>query len=73
MSTRPNRNPLYCIIDLLILCHRALGRVHHASTDQARREALNEWHACNPVVWEGSSVRDDTIRRLGVSPGPGCY
>lgn len=57
-------NPLHRIIDLLTKYHRALERVHQANTHEARLASLNEWRSCHPAVWENSSARDDTIRRL---------
>src|SRR5438093_3162438 len=64
MSAGAVRNPLHRIIDLLILYHCALEQVHQADTREAMLASLNEWRACHPAVWEGSSSRDDTIRRL---------
>jgi hypothetical protein len=57
-------NPLHRIIDLLTKYHSALRRVHHAKTNEAWVTALSEWDACHPAVWESSSVRNDTIRKL---------
>jgi hypothetical protein len=57
-------NPLHRIIDLLIQYHSALGRVHEADTRETRLASLNEWSACHPAVWEGSSCRNDVVRRL---------
>jgi len=64
MSTGLVHNPLHLIIDLLILYNRAFVQVHQASTDEARRKALDEWRRCHPAVWGSSSGRNDTIRRL---------
>ncbi|MGO8748792.1 MAG: hypothetical protein ACLQNE_22715 [Thermoguttaceae bacterium] len=64
MSIGSVRNPVHVIIDLLILHNRALVQVHHASTDEARRQALNEWYRCHPAVWGSSNSRNDTIRTL---------
>jgi hypothetical protein len=65
LPPRPLANPLHLIIDLLIQYNRALVQVHHASSDQARLEALNIWRSCHPVVWAHSpSSRNDTIRRF---------
>lgn len=65
MSNVSARNPVHLIIDLLILHKTAFWRVHHARTDEARREALLEWDRCHPAVWgKNGSSRNDTIRRL---------
>ncbi len=57
-------NPLHLIIDLLIKYHGAFGRVHQANTNEARLRSLDEWHSCHSTVWESSSVRNDTVRKL---------
>ena len=57
-------NPLHRIIDLLTKYHSALERVHQANTHEAQLESLDEWRSCHPAVWESSSVRDETIRKL---------
>lgn len=57
-------NPLHKIIDLLARYHAAFLRVHHANSEEARHASHEEWKACHPDVYEGRSVRDDTIRAL---------
>ena len=57
-------NPLHRMIDLLTNYHSALGLVHQANTNEIRLTSLDKWRSCHPAVWESSSVRDDTIRRL---------
>ena len=57
-------NPLHLIIDLLTKYHCSLGQVHQANTNEARLTSLDDWRSCHPAVWESSSVRDDTIRKL---------
>ena len=64
MSTGSISNPLRAIIDLLILYSRILVQVHQASTDVARRKALDGWHRCHPAIWGSSSSRNDTVRML---------
>lgn len=63
-TTRHVTNPLHRIIELLTKYHCALDLVHHANTNEARLSSLDGWRSCHPAVWENSSVRDDTIRRL---------
>ena len=57
-------NPLHRIIDLLTKYHGAFARVHQANTNEARLRSLNEWYSCHSAVWESSSVRNDTVRKL---------
>lgn len=57
-------NPLHRVIDLLIKYHGALERVHHANTNEARLSALDVWRSCHSTIWESSSVRNDTVRKL---------
>ena len=63
-SAQRHPNPLHRIIDLLSSYHSAFGRLHQASTNEARLKALDEWRACHLAVWDGTNVRDDAIRRL---------
>jgi hypothetical protein len=64
MSAAPVRNPLHRLVDLLISYERALSRVHHADTNEARLQALDGWRACHRLVWEGHTARDDALRAL---------
>jgi hypothetical protein len=60
----PQGNPLHRIIDLLTKYHCALGRAHHADTQEAMLASLDEWRSCHPDVWGNGSVRDDTVRSM---------
>jgi hypothetical protein len=64
MSIGPVRNPLHRLIDVLTCYEAAFLRVHQAENSEARRQAINGWSECHPLVWNGRAGRDDAVRGL---------